>query len=188
MIMELYHPVIVLGPPRSGTSNIARILSRDFGLKMFRRPFVGQNLDLDGVQEDLELAFSTNAFNADLITLPEWWEEFTAFIDDMYSLGVPWGFKEPRLGPLVFRVLKFLPGAILIRCIRSRAETVHSMMRKLSWPKEVAEKFYDLSHNSLDFALARRPHLRVQYRPGKRFPEKEIIKHISRIEAVRFAV
>lgn len=186
--MELYQPIIVLGPPRSGTSNIARILSREFGVRMFRLPFVGEEIDQDGVQEDLGLANSTNAFNADVITLSEWWEEFTAFIDHMYSLQVPWGFKEPRLGPLVFRVLKFLPDAILIRCIRSRAETVLSMMKKLSWPKEEAEKFYDLSHNSLDFALARRPHLRIQYRPGKRIPEKEIIKHITRIEAVKIAV
>ena len=145
-------------------------------------------MDIDGVQEDEQLAMASNGFNAEQLTIHEWWDEFTSFVDKMFALGVPWGFKEPRLGVLVFKVLAYLPGAPIIRCNRPRRNTVESMVKKLGWKEAQAERFYDISHISLDFALAGRNHLRVSYSKGRRLNESDLVEHISRMQVVRVAI
>lgn len=180
-------PVIVIGPPRSGTTMTARVLQEWLGITMDGRPMRPDKvINPYGWYEDARLVQANTLFMRGTIPIAAWTRRFKRFIRSMEKLNRPWGFKDPRLVPLFTYALSFFRLPTIIRCHRPKEMVVKSFVEKLGWDKEFAIKRYDSDEKSLDTQLKNINHMRIDFNNYvteeaimRFFESYEIIKHAA---------
>jgi len=174
--MLINYPIVVVGPPRSGTTTTARILQEWFGVLMDGDPLPPHKvINPDAWYEDRRLANANIFLGYGWIGLKAWTRRFKRFIRQMErQSGGQWGFKDPRIIPLLNYALSFLPSATVVRCHRKSELVVNSMMKKLGWTKEFGENYLNRAENTLDTQLKNRVHYRIDF-GDERTQEEQII-------------
>jgi len=107
------------------------------------------------------------------------------FIRAMKKTGMPWGFKDPRIIPLLGYALSFFDKPIIIRCYRPKDFVVDSYIKKLGWESEYASIRYDRDENLLDKYLKNYTHFRFNF--YEHISEMEIINYLDNMEFVKYA-
>ena len=156
------YPIIVIGPPRSGTSTTAEVLQHDFGvlMEMYVQPGIYKT-NPDGRFEDLRL-IEMNSL-AGRIGKMAWTRRFKRFIRSMSKASYQWGFKDPRIIPLLPYALSFFDHPTVIRCHRPEEKVVASYIRHFEWTEEDSIKRYKQDETMLDRALKNTNHLRFDF-------------------------
>lgn len=157
-------PIIVIGPPRSGTTMVARVLQEWFGVLMDGKPIKPDKIvNPYGWYEDSRLAEASNLLLQGFISGQAWDRRFKRFIYSMEKKAVSWGFKDPRMVPFFGHVLSFFRTRTIIRCHRKRELVLESYISKLGWTKEESERRYDRDEKMLDIILKEIPHIRIDF-------------------------
>lgn len=159
-------PIIVIGPPRSGTSFTAKILIEYFGIRMGTswNP-LSEKLG-HVVYEDYDLV-QLSVGSGKQITWNEWKEGMIEFFDKMQKLNSPWGFKDPRVAfGLSWIIDYFQKNLTIIRCKRERELVLKSMEKKLDMKNPEAESLIDTTDAILDKALVLNsmPYILIEYK------------------------
>jgi len=164
--MKVYiNPIIVLGPPRSGTSAVARVLHEKMGVSMGLKFKPDDPVTPEGHYEAEEINNINAAFHDCRITWHEWWERLLAYTLEMHKLEQPWGFKDPKCSvpDVLGYLICFYPDPIFIRCVRKREQVIKSLLTNFDMPQADAENIYNFNTQSLDRIL-----------PGKKFIELDM--------------
>lgn len=110
------NPIIVIGPPRSGTSTIARRLENGFGISMGIGSVKPDRHNPKGYFECPELikinsiaidSWIYGKSQADKIN-PQWAAQFIKYIFYRSKKNMRWGFKDPRIIGFVKWVIEIL--------------------------------------------------------------------------------
>jgi hypothetical protein len=178
------NPVIVIGPPRSGTTMTASVLQNWLGVIMDGAPMrPNKIINPYGWYEDARLVQANNLLALGSIKLNAWTRRFKRFIRAMQKLNVPWGFKDPRIIPVFGYALTFFTAPVIIRCHRPKEMVVKSQVEKLKWEEDYAIKRYDNSEGLLDRQLKDRVHYRIDFKDY--ISEKRIIDFFNNTEIIR---
>ena len=173
--MNLTIPVIVIGPPRSGTSTASKIMQKYFGVKMTDIQIVNE-WNPDGYFEDMDLIVADSQFVANLISEDTWKDMFEQFIIKMRKFGGPWGFKDPRQCAFFDLVLERFPAATVIRCQRQRSLVLKSSMKHIESfkgkNKKESNKMIQNAEDMLDIALSNFPHIMIKFDKKRRDDEQ----------------
>ena len=157
-------PVIVIGPPRSGTTMTARVLQDWMGIIMDGAPMLpDRTINPFGWYEDSRIVEANHLFLNRNISINAWTRRFKRYIRAMVKLNRPWGFKDPRIIPLLSYALTFFKSPTVIRCHRKKALVVNSYIKKLGWTEEESERRYDRDEQSLDEQLKNITHMRIDF-------------------------
>ena len=185
-------PVIVIGPPRSGTTMTARVLQDWFGILMDGAPMKPDKvINPYGWYEDARLVQMNSLFlNGQMgrtldIRLKAWTRRFKRFIRSMEKFDRPWGFKDPRIVPLFSYALTFFKSPTIIRCHRPKEMVVKSYIEKLKWDEQTALRRYDNDEQSLDIQLKNRMHYRIDFKDY--VSEEQILNFFQDTEIIRHA-
>ena len=142
--MQSVNNVIVIGPPRSGTSVVARLLQDNLGVMMDEGPIQKDEGNPLGYYEDHRV---TNIFNG-LISRwkmgkaqvnkidPVWAIEFSKWVVYRSMKYKLCGFKEPRCVGVLGWVTQFFKDARWIVCDRSDEQIIKSQVDKTNVPNE----------------------------------------------------
>lgn len=175
-----WEPWIVLGPGRSGTSTVARILAslgvsmgpdrppdegnpagyfEDQGLRIIDR--VRANPSFEGVKGDIDER--------------AWHLSFEGWLVKRRREGLRWGFKEPSFSRFVNEVRPLFRWSRVIRCRRDRTSVVASCERRYGegWADEVAAREEALDDLEQWLARERLPEpLEIDF--SERVPEETV--------------
>ena len=136
-----------------------------------------------GWYEDARLVQANTLFMQGSIKINAWTRRFKRFIRAMEKLNRPWGFKDPRIIPLLSYALSFFKNPLIIRCHRPKEWVVKSYVEKLKWTEEQANKRYDNDEMSLDKQLKNRTHLRFNF--TEYIAEEQVMEFLQDITIVR---
>lgn len=123
--------IFVVGPGRSGTSTVARILHEKLGVSMgesFRDP---DDTNPQGYYEDLSFKDLNMRMLSGGIPLDIWKSNLKALMSQRKE---PCGLKDPRLCYLLGHYLELAQDALLIRTHRPAHLVASSMSRCYKWP------------------------------------------------------
>jgi hypothetical protein len=160
--------VIVMGPPRSGTSVITRLLQENLGVMMDEGPIRKDRLNPKGFYEDPRVVkinsivlknWKMGTGNEKRMN-PLWIFHFAKWVK-YRTLKYPttqWGFKEPRCVGFVGWVKQFFDHPIWIVTDRSDKQIIKSQVEKLGVPREFARVGLDayrklIRDNIAEYAL-----------------------------------
>ncbi|MCP4597058.1 hypothetical protein [Neptuniibacter sp.] len=152
---EYQEPVIVLGPPRSGTSAVARVLHENMGIFMGFDLKKSIDITPDGSYESEEIHRINSLLIEAHCNHTYWGEGLVAYTKRMYELKSPWGLKDPKfahpivLGPLV----TYFAAPVFVRCHRTREQTVKSCTAAFGTKKSQGESMYHFRNTSMDKIL-----------------------------------
>lgn len=187
------YPIIVIGPPRSGTSNMARIIQEEFGVLMDGKPFAKHD-DVwpEGAYEDARLAIASNNLlrsRGNERDFRAFERRFRRFKKSMIERSNgKWGFKDPRIIPFFPFVLSLLDQYTIIRCHRKMQLVVKSMVQKFGWTERYAASRYARHESLLDRFLANVAHIRVNIQDEREYDEDRIIDFLEHSVVVRLSV
>ena len=117
------------------------------------------------------------------IRLRAWTRRFKRYFKSMQKLKRPWGFKDPRLIPLLAYALSFFNSPIIIRCHRPRAMVIKSYIEKLNWQPPAAAAHYDRDEANLDIILKNIDHIRFDF--DSYISEEKIIAFLQNLKVIR---
>ena len=157
--MKNYEPIIIVGPPRSGSSSVAEIV-QNLGI------FIGDEFktlkhNLNGTFEDKEIFDITLDYTINKIRLEEFQKRISVIFQKRQSLEIPWGWKDPRTYKLLDIYFEYFENPRFIRCYRPAHKCMDSMMRCFSWDKDKAYTTFNAINYILDEKLEGRPVLKV---------------------------
>ena len=145
------NPVIVIGPPRSGSSVIARLLQTNLGVMMDEGPIRKDTSNPQGYYEDCKLVdINQRAFsrwqpgknNEDKVD-PMWAVEFAKWLTyrSIKYRNQTWGWKEPRMVGILPWMKQFVNGnTIWIVTDRSDEQIIKSQVQKIGVPNRKIAK------------------------------------------------
>ena len=121
----------VLGPGRSGTSTVARILHNHFNISMGEHFRVTDEHNIKGYFEDLEFKNPNELFINSGLPFPQW----IIIIEREIAKrnGHDWGLKDPRLCYLLGFYICYIENPIFIRCERDPNSIADSMQKCYGW-------------------------------------------------------
>lgn len=167
--------IIVLGPGRSGTSTVARILHNHLGISMgvrFREP---NEANPSGYFEDLDFRDLNEAI-------------LTNKLDPMvqnYEIGQlfrkrqePWGIKDPRISQLYFDYGKYVCNAQFIVAMRKPQLIVRSMMQCYGWSEKESKQLLIIRLDGISKLLEGHEALYIDFSIKRE--DKELINLIQR--------
>lgn len=164
----------------------ARVLQEWLGVIMDGRPMRPDKvINPYGWYEDSRLVQANMLFAQGTIPISAWTRRFKRFIRAMEKLNRPWGFKDPRIIPLLSYVLSFFRSPTIIRCHRPKEMVVKSYIEKLKWDKEKASRRYDNDERSLDMQLSNYIHYRIDF--NDYVSEEQIMDFFQNTEIIRYA-
>jgi hypothetical protein len=182
----LNSPVIVIGPPRSGTTMTAKVLQNWVGILMDGKPIKPDDIiNPYGWYEDARLVEANMLFLNGTIKINAWTRRFKRFIRAMEKFNRPWGFKDPRIIPLFTYALSFFKSPTIIRCHRPKEMVVKSYIEKLKWAEDVANKRYDNDEKSLDMQLKNRIHMKFDF--TSYITEEQVMEFLQDMTIIRYA-
>lgn len=141
--------IIVMGPPRSGTSVIARLLQENLGVVMDEGPIRKDQLNPKGFYEDNRVVkinsivlknWKIGTSNEKRVN-PLWLFHFGRWVKHraMKYPNRQWGFKEPRCVGFINWVKQFFDHPIWIVTDRSDNQIIKSQTEKLGIAREFAQ-------------------------------------------------
>jgi len=152
-------PIIVIGPPRSGTSVIARLLQESLGVMMDEGPIRKDILNPNGFYEDHrlvkinQLALKAWKIGQENKMNMEWATQFAQWLAYRMNTYERWGFKEPRCVGFLSWVKQFVPDAIWLVCQRNHKQIIKSQVETLGYTKEVSRlsvpAYYEIINKNL---------------------------------------
>jgi len=146
-------------------------------MEMYRQPNI-EHTNPDGRFEDLRL-IEMNSL-ASRIGKMAWTRRFKRFIRSMQKHSYQWGFKDPRLIPILPYALSFFDHPTVIRCHRPQEKVASSYMRHFNWNEEDSVNRYKNDERMLDRFLMDRMHIRFDF---NEYTDKErIIDFLSGFE------
>lgn len=133
--------IIVIGPPRSGTSVIARMLQENLGVMMDEGPVKRDKNNPYGYYEDHRVvAINTSAANRRLKNRyvdnkmdVVWATQFAQWVSyrALKYPDRPWGFKDPGCVGFINCVAQFFKDPVWIVCDRSTDQIIKSQKEKI---------------------------------------------------------
>lgn len=155
--MNIQSPIIVVGPPRSGTSFVTECLMKYYGVRMCLNGFTTENdyiMDDRETYEDSTVVALNVALSDRRIIFEKYKEEMDKFFNAMFIEGGVWGFKDPRIYNTLDWIMEYFDGKLtVIRTIRDKDLVIDSMQRVLGWPKSKALEEYDEREIKINRAL-----------------------------------
>lgn len=156
-------PIIVTGPPHSGTSVVARLLQTRLGVMMDEGPLRCDEHKPFGYYEDRQI-IDINRLACDYLMarvgtgaeqVPlQWATSFAAWLayrNDKYD---QWGWKDPTSVALAKHMHQFFAGPVWIVCTRTDEQIIKGQMEKEGFPEAVAvqglKAYKDLIQRELD--------------------------------------
>ncbi len=146
-----HDPIIVVGPPRSGSSSVAKLLVKLGVFMGDKYLYLKDNVESGGTFEDADVAELSKQAVANNIDQQEWRRKFKKLAEKRKDKV--WGFKDPRTYKLIDEYLEYFDSPVFIRCHRKKSEVVASMMRVFEWNKNKATITYDKIEEILDEKL-----------------------------------
>ena len=133
------NPIIVVGPPRSGTSCIARILQEKLGVMMDEGPISRGPENPNGYYEDhrlltinkIALANWQHAAEYHKKVDREWAASFGQWVVMREIKFQKWGFKDPRMVGFLHWVFCFFKDPIWIYPVRRDEQILNSQKRNV---------------------------------------------------------
>ena len=129
------YPVIVVGPARSATSTVARILHTQCGVCMGHELRPPSEHNPDGYYEDMPIQRLHIALGRGRLSLEHYGKRILALADDRAKCGA-WGFKDPTACLVINHVVMLFPQATYIRCVRPYEDVLASQLRIYNATKE----------------------------------------------------
>jgi len=180
-VVRVVYPVIVIGPPRSGTSAVARTLHNHLGVSMDGRPKKKDFRQSDGWFEDLRLVEANVLFFNKNISLAAWTRRFKRFIRArIKESGGVWGFKDPRMIRILRYALTFFNGCLIVRCHMEKEKCTKSQVATLNWTQSYANDRYDADERILSEQLKGIPHVCIDM--TNYIPDKQLISILENIQ------
>ena len=138
-------PVIVVGIPRSGTSNVTRILC-DMGYYMGLEYAPSDWRNPDGFFEDINIVNLNEAFVADRLGYMEWRSKICSYFKQMMDASPTdkWGFKDTRLlyGAMMGSMLEIFESPTFVLCKRDPELVKKSLMKCFGYSQFDTEGFH----------------------------------------------
>lgn len=159
--MQNKDPVIIVGPPRSGTSAVARVLHEQMGVCMGLNFVKPNKHNSNGFYEDADFIYANQDFLLGKINFCEWWDATSSFFNKMMSLGKAWGFKDSRINYLFGLFIINFEDPLIIRCHIDLDTTVKSMQGCLSLTTKEAVSIYNNMNICLDRILKNREYINI---------------------------
>jgi len=177
------HPVIVISPPRGGSSVVAKLLQEELGYMMDEGPIRKDWKNPSGYYEDLtvlrinKVALTNWKFHTEAKKIPlEWAKQFSVFIATrQFKYGDKWGFKDPSCVGLLPWIKQFLPDATWIVCKRRKDQIAGSLVEKFNYDKTFALKYVDACYSIIEKNLNGQQNV---IDLSKRKKERQIIKEL----------
>jgi hypothetical protein len=168
-----HEPFLVVGPGRSGTSSVARVLHEKLGIHMgsnLRKP---NDRNPKGFYEDVQFCVMNQRlldawFSQLKVKKPwlrwtgglqiahegcygskSWQKSYQLLMENRRASKRPWGIKDPCIAH-VWPLMKDVKFTRIIRCRRSKQAIVASIQRCYGWSRAQAEAFCELREKSLD--------------------------------------
>ncbi len=180
------YPVIVIGHPRSGTTTTARVLQEWFGVQMDTAPLKpNETINKYGWLEDGRLVYANTQLATKQIDIKKWTSLFRRFIRIREKQSPTWGFKDPRIVPLLGYALRFFKTPTIIRCCRPKELVVKSCVDRLKWTEEKSNESYDKFDQILNRVLYNRVHYLIDFKGEVK--EDTIINMFSDTNILRYA-
>ena len=129
---ESFDPVIVVGPGRSGTTVVARLLHEEMGIDMgekFRSDPEGKCYF-----EDLDFRDLNRHFMDGRLSFNEWLQATERNVFVRKTAEKPWGFKDPRASYIMGLYLMLFNDPLFVRCRRNHEDVARSMSKNYGWP------------------------------------------------------
>lgn len=176
MIKNTDKTFFVLGPGRSGTSTIARILHNHFKISMgehFRPP---DEHNKNGYYEDLEFKSANESFITGQLFFAQWITIIEREIKKRN--GKVWGLKDPRLCYLLGFYLCYTENPVFIRCERDPNKIADSMQKCYGWLRDSTIKIIMTRERFLNRLLKDQKVFRINFDRQK--TDNEIIRELKK--------
>lgn len=183
------YPIIIIAPPRSGTSVVARLLQEEFGVVMsegkikkdWRNPKgFYEDPDLNKlVQTQVNTFMSTGCPSKYLIHDLTWTMGFREWAKSRANKYTKWGFKEPRAVPFLCSVIDLFENPTFIYCMRQDKQIIKSQVDKLGIPLKTAILGIKAYRNQIDKLLKGKQYWEIDLTVQK--SEKYLISELKDI-------
>ena len=176
--MTKHDPFIVVGTGRCCSSFVSSVLHNRLGVCMgydFKKP---NSINPEGYYEDREFLLSNHNLIAGDWTLQGWLKVVHKIIDARQELGIPWGFKDPRIAELLGEYLGFFDNPHIIWCDREARLVIKSLVTKYEYSPDIAKKMYVVRMIKMDRLLKGRNILRIKIGED-RLSEEDVIAMID---------
>lgn len=161
----------VLGPGRSGTSTVARILHTHFNIFMGEHFRQSDAHNTAGYFEDLEFKNPNELFINSGLPLAQWIIIIEREIKKRN--GKDWGIKDPRLCYLLGFYMCYIENPIFIRCRRDPNQVADSMQKCYGWSRPDTIKMIFTRERYLTRLLAQKTFYEITFNRKK--TDEEII-------------
>jgi len=172
--------IFVVGPGRSGTSTVARLLHENLNVCMGHKFREADEDNQDGYYEDLEFKNLNERFITGEVSLGQWETETRKLVNvRRKTYWHNWGLKDPRLCYLLGLYLSFVDLPTIIRCRRDIELVTKSMQKAYGWTKEESENVYKDRNRRLDNLLQGKKVYDIYFTEHKN--EEEVVKWLEKI-------
>ena len=165
--------IIVLGPGRSGTSTVARILHNNLGVSMGRRFRSPDDANPQGYFEDLDFRDLNHT---------ALWKKISMDIQIKHLFDgrqEPWGLKDPRICELHSEDSKYIKNAKFIVAMRQPEQIIQSMMQHYGWSEEQSGQLLMVRLNGIQRLLEGHAALYIDFSVKRK--DSELIKIIQKV-------
>ena len=142
------YPVIVIGPPYSGTSVVARLLQTKFDIMIDEGPLKADAYKPLGYYEDHKIMEINKIFydyylpkigkETEIKAPIQWATSFASWLVYRGTKYEKWGWKDPACIGLVKYMHQFLDNPTWIICNRTDKQMIKSQIKKSGFPKDIA--------------------------------------------------
>ena len=168
----------MVGPGRSGTSTVARILHENLGVRMGVEFPPPDEKNPDGFYECIEIKNMNRDFVRGKIVYEEWYKRAFRYIEEASKTGKPWGFKSIRLTTLFGLFLPLLDKPRIIRCNRKRSLVEASKIKNFGYSEDFAKLAVEQKNLALDRVLYEKDYLTIRFDESRKSDE-EVQKAIT---------
>ncbi|MBN1912164.1 MAG: sulfotransferase [Pirellulales bacterium] len=170
-------PLFVLGPGRSGTSLVARLLHTRLDVSMGRRFRPPNESNPNGFFEDLDFLEANERLLRGETSLSQWRAWIGQFVRVREQTGRPWGVKDPRIGQAWRAYRDTFPAYRVVRCRRPTEQVIQSMIRWYGFDERFAAEYARVREEGIDCLCEGRPVLTLDF--DHRRDEDEVLALLS---------
>ena len=167
---------LVLGPGRSETSTVARILHTHFDIFMGEHLRIADKHNTNGYYEDLEFKNPNELFINSGLPFSQWITIIEREIKKRSDKS--WGLKDPRLCYLLGFYLCYIENPIFIRCRRDPNSVADSMQKCYGWTRPETVKTIFTRERYLTRLLADRKVYTINF--DKQKSDEQIIQELRK--------